>query len=107
MLGTLIGFITGIYLPIGVLPTGVQWVVKCFPVSHGAALFRQVMMTQPLVTSFNGAPQATVDVFKENFGVVFKFGDSYASPLTSVIILLATAAVFYTLALINISRKQK
>ncbi|MEG0693711.1 MAG: ABC transporter permease, partial [Oscillospiraceae bacterium] len=42
IIGTLIGFLTGIYLPIGNLPETVQWVVKCFPVSHAAALFRQV-----------------------------------------------------------------
>ena len=107
VLGTLIGFITGIYLPIGVLPTGVQWVVKCFPVSHGAALFRQVMMDGPMATSFTGAPAAAVVEFKQTFGVIFKFGDKTATPLTSIIILLATAVVFYTLAIINISRKQK
>jgi multidrug/hemolysin transport system permease protein len=39
IIGTLIGFLTGIYLPIGQLPDVVQWVVKVFPVSHSAVLF--------------------------------------------------------------------
>lgn len=107
ILGTLIGFITGIYLPIGTLPEGVQWVVKCFPVSHGAALFRQVMMESPMVNTFAGAPAQTVSAFKEQMGVTFSFGSTICTPLTSIIILLASTAVFYVLALINLSRKQK
>ena len=42
VLGTLIGFLMGIYVPIGVLPGAVQTVIKIFPISHAAALFRQV-----------------------------------------------------------------
>lgn len=34
VIGTMIGFLTGIYLPIGQLPGGVQWAIKLFPVSH-------------------------------------------------------------------------
>ncbi|MEA4893842.1 MAG: ABC transporter permease [Oscillospiraceae bacterium] len=107
ILGTVIGFLTGIYLPIGQLPDGVQWVVRCFPVSHGAVLFRQVMMAPALAGSFNGAPAEAVDEFKTMMGVTLSFGDKPVSAAVSVIILLATAAVFYTLAMINLSRKQK
>ncbi len=56
IIGTLIGFLTGIYLPVGQLPTAVQWVVKVFPASHSAALFRQVMMADPLAKTFVGVP---------------------------------------------------
>lgn len=107
IIGTLIGFLTGIYLPIGQLPESVQLVVKCFPVSHGAVLFRQVMMETPIAESFNGAPAQAVEDFKTMLGVTLKFGGTAVTPLTSLIILVATAAIFYTLALINISRKQK
>ena len=107
ILGTLIGFLTGIYIPIGSLPEGVQWVVKCFPVSHGAVLFRQVMMEAPMAESFSGAPVSAINEFKETMGVIFKFGDTTISPLTSIIILLATAVVFYGLSIISLSRKEK
>lgn len=107
IIGTLIGFLTGVYLPIGQLPASVQLVIKCFPVSHGAALFRQVMMASPMEKSFNGAPAQALNDFKNMLGVTFKFGDSTVTPLTSIIILLVTAAVFYALALVNLSRKQK
>jgi len=107
IIGTMIGFLTGIYLPIGQLPESVQWIIKCFPVSHGAVLFRQVMMQAPMEASFNGAPTQVVNDFENMMGITLKFGDTAVTPLTSIIILLATAVIFYTLALISISRKQK
>jgi len=107
IIGTLIGFITGIYLPIGNLPETVQWVVKCFPASHSGALFRQVMMEAPIAQTFNGAPETVVTEFEEVMGVVYRFGDTQVSPLISVIILLATSVVFFGLSIISVSRKNK
>lgn len=107
ILGTLIGFLTGIYIPIGSLPEGVQNVVKVFPVSHAGSLFRQVMMERPLEQTFAGAPADAVAGFKVTMGVVYKFGDQLTTPLFSVIVLAVTAAVFYALATLSISRKSR
>jgi len=107
IIGTLIGFLTGIYLPIGQLPEAIQWIIKVFPVSHSAALFRQVMMADPIGKTFAGAPAETVKSFEQMMGVVFKFGETEVSALTSVIILAVTAAVFYGLSILRLSRKSK
>lgn len=107
IIGTLIGFVTGVYLPIGQLPESVQWVIKLFPTSHAAALFRQVMMADPMASSFEGAPVEAIAEFKQTMGVTFQFGDTTVSPMTSIIILVATAIVFYLLSILNISRKRK
>jgi multidrug/hemolysin transport system permease protein len=107
ILGTLIGFLTGIYIPIGSLPEGVQAVVKCFPVSHSGALFRQVMMAAPMDQVFAGAPASQVDNFKVSMGVVYQFGDQLTQPLFSIIVLIVTTAVFFTLATLNMSRKRR
>ena len=56
VIGTMIGFLTGVYLPIGTLPSAMQWVIKLFPVSHSAALLRQVFLEAPIQQSFPGAP---------------------------------------------------
>lgn len=107
ILGTLIGFLTGIYLPIGQLPEAVQLVVKLFPVSHGAALLRQVMMEAPLAASFSGLPAEASASFEKAMGVQLFFGDTAVSPLWSIAVLLATALVFYGLSILNLSRKAK
>lgn len=106
ILGTLIGFLTGIYLPIGQLPEAVQWMVKLFPVSHSAVLFRQVMMADPLSATFAGAPAESVREFEEMMGVTYRFGDTAVPPILSIAVLIATAAVFYGLSIWNLSRKK-
>jgi multidrug/hemolysin transport system permease protein len=108
IIGTLIGFLTGIYLPIGNLPSSVQWAVKLFPVSHSAALFRQVMMETPMSVTFKGVPTEMVTSFEQFAGVRCWFGgDTAITPLTSILVLILTAVVFYSLALMNISRKMR
>jgi multidrug/hemolysin transport system permease protein len=107
IIGTLIGFLTGIYLPIGQLPEAVQWVIRVFPVSHSAAIMRQVMMEAPLSVTFAGAPAEAASQFRQFMGVDLKFGDAAVSPLISIGILLLTAAVFFVLSVFSLSRKKK
>ncbi|WP_304508079.1 ABC transporter permease [Anaerotignum sp.] len=105
VIGTLIGFLTGIYLPIGNLPESVQTVIKVFPVSHGAALFRQVLMEDPLDISFHGIETKYLSEFKEYMGITYSFGDHVVSPFTSILILVGTSVIFYGLSVLNLSRK--
>lgn len=107
ILGTLIGFLTGIYLPIGTLPASVQTVIKAFPVSHGASLFRQVMMEVPMRNSFDGIPDIYLEEFKEYMGVTFRFGGHEVAATASIVILLCTAVVFYSLSLFNMLRRNR
>ena len=107
ILGTLIGFITGIYIPIGSLPSTIQTVIKIFPISHSAVLFRQIMMEVPISESFANAPLQAIAGFKEAMGVVFLFGGKEMSPLTSLLILAATGIIFLALSIVNISIKKK
>lgn len=106
IIGTLIGFITGIYMPIGNFPSAVQAIIKIFPVSHAGTLFRQVIMEAPMATTFAGVPAETVEGFREEMGIVFHVGSYQISALESILILIATAALFYGLAIWKISRKK-
>lgn len=107
IIGTIIGFLTGIYLPIGQLPKSMQWVVKLFPPSHSAVLFRQVMMEEPMAVSFAGAPEAVVTEFKEVMGVIYKMGDYEVSELTSILIIAGVGVIFFFLSLLKLSQKKK
>ena len=107
IIGTLIGFITGIYMPVGSLPESVQLFVKLFPVSHSAVLFRQVMMEKPMETAFANSPSEYLTEFKETMGVVFKFNNNSISPVISIVIVAATALIFYALAVVSISKKKR
>ncbi len=107
VLGTIIGFITGIYIPVGTLGEGMQMVVKAFPVSHAGVLLRQVMMNPSLNESFTGVKVSYLQSFKENMGVVFILNGNEMTVLMHVGILVISGILFYILAILNLSRKTK
>lgn len=107
IIGTLIGFLTGIYLPIGSLPEAVQFVVKVFPPSHAAVLFRQVMMEEAMAKGFLNIPEEYILDIKKQLGVIFNFGDTVVSSATSVIIVATVGVLFFTFAILSISRKKQ
>jgi multidrug/hemolysin transport system permease protein len=107
ILGTLIGFLTGIYLPIGTLPEAVQFVIKIFPPSHSAVLFRQVMMEEAMAEGFLNVPEDIVMGIKKQLGVKFNFGDTIVTKTASVIIVAAVGVLFFTFAVLSISRKKR
>ena len=106
IVGTLVGFIAGIYLPIGQLPEAVQTVVKVFPVSHAAALMRQIVMQAPTEMVFAGAPAEAVSTMNEMMGVTFKLGNLTVTPLMSMLFLAASTVLFLGLAMANMARKK-
>lgn len=106
VIGTLIGFLTGVYIPIGTLPAPVQSFIKIFPVSHSAALLRQIIMDEPIKNSFEGIPKDVLLGFKEQLGVTFKYGDYIANTWIHIGVLVLTAILFYGLAIFNLSRKK-
>ncbi len=107
LLGTLVGFMTGIYMPVGMMPSAVQLIIKVFPVSHAALLLRQTMMAAPMAQVYAGAPAAMQQAFEQEMGVVFHLGGQPMSLATSLAILMGTAVVFYGLSILNFSRKRR
>jgi multidrug/hemolysin transport system permease protein len=107
LIGTLIGFLTGIYIPIGSFPSAVQAVIKSFPISHAASLFRQIMMEAPMSKAFANAPAEVVTNFERTMGVTFFFGGKGISPLVNILVLIVTGVVFLVLAIISMSVKKR
>ena len=105
VIGTLLGFLAGIYIPIGTLPDYIQIVVKLFPVSHSAALFRQVLMDSSLIEAFSNAPIGMKDNFLFDMGVFYEINGEKSSKLFSVFYLIGTTILFFTLSLFVMKRK--
>jgi len=105
--GTLIGFITGIYIPIGQFPPVVQMVMKCFPTTHAAALLRQIMTREPLQAMMGGAPETMVNEIRELLGIVLRFGDWTTPVWAHVAVLAASIVVFFGLSVYLIARPRK
>lgn len=106
IVGTLIGFLIGAYIPIGNLPENVQWLVKYFPCAHSAVLYRQLLMKSSIKENFANQPTAVLKETKEILGVVFVYNGHTASAWMSVVALLITGVVFYLLAVLVLIRKE-
>src|SRR5699024_6944965 len=106
VIGALLGFLAGIYIPIGNFPDYLQVIVKLFPVSHSAALFRQVLMESYLVEAFTNAPAGIKETFELDMGVFYEVNGKSISKLSSITYLTLTTILFFIFSLINMKRKR-
>jgi multidrug/hemolysin transport system permease protein len=93
-------------MPVGILPVGIQWVVKCFPMSHSASMFKQILADPNLDKVFADLPAEELENYRELYGNVFYYGDFETSFWFSALVLAITTVVFYGLA-IAIEYKRK
>lgn len=107
LIGTLIGFLAGIYIPIGNLPSGVGIIIKLFPPAHAASLLRQAMMADYLDLVFEGAPAEAMESFNSQLGVVYKIGELEITSAMSVAFILVISSLFFGLSILNLRKKQK
>jgi multidrug/hemolysin transport system permease protein len=106
IVGTAIGFVTGVYIPIGSMSSSVQFIMKLFPVSYTASLFRTVMMDQAMAKTFASAPAETIETFQQDMGIVFQFSGQTVSVLSSMMILFAVTVLFYSFVVMRLKRKK-
>ena len=108
IIGTLVGFAGGIYLPLSSLSETVQTVLKCIPVLPGAAMLREVCTAQAIRETFDGLPEAVADGFKERMGITLYRGETQIELWQQVTLLLIYAIIAIVAAtLVNRKRKLK
>lgn len=69
VIGTLAGFLGGIYIPIGALAESIGNLMKCTPVLYGTAMFRSVMTEGIMDVTFEGAPDEMVEEYRLAMGI--------------------------------------
>lgn len=97
IIGPLLGFLTGCYVPIGSLPEMAQTVVKYFPLTSGVVLIRRVLTENVFATD---NPEV-VRVIKEELGITMNVQHEILLPF---VILAVSGSVFLVMALWNIKR---
>ncbi|MGO2723287.1 MAG: ABC transporter permease [Lactobacillus sp.] len=90
IVGTATGFLVGTYIPIGVLPTFAQTLIKLTPGAYLASLYRQVMMDQQLAQAFPA--RAARQHFERLMGVRLDWGHLLSTTGTLQIIILMVLA---------------
>ena len=95
VLGVLIGFLTGIYMPLGTMAEGMRTIGSMMPATHMAALMRQTLSTDAFNKIMAGAPSETYDEIWYTMGYQIELFGVDFSPLMSVIYVLIVTAAFF------------
>lgn len=95
IVGTFIGFISGVYLSIGSVGETLQQVMSWFPMTQVNALLKQVLMKDSIAQVFDSAPSSVVNEYKESYGVVLQnaSGDHLSNQFMLIYISLIIVAL--------------
>jgi len=99
IIGTLIGFLAGVYIPVGNLPAGVVSIIQFFPTAHTASMFRQVLAGDKLTSLMYQAPYGLQNEIESFFGVRFQIGEFTTGFIFSALLLVITSVMFYLLGI--------
>lgn len=69
VVGTLVGFLGGIYIPVGTLSDAIGSMMKCTPVLYGASMFRKVMTGKIVDETFCGIPDEVILKYRTAMGI--------------------------------------
>ena len=72
IVGTFIGFISGVYLSIGSVGESLQQVMSWFPLTQVNALLKQILMKDAISKVFDHAPSTVITNYKESYGIILQ-----------------------------------
>lgn len=107
VIGTLVGFLGGIYIPIGSLSSTVSGVMKCTPVIYGTAMFRKVMTDSILEQTFEGLPSQVVTEYEEIMGIRLAIAEHMLTIKEEWMILSGCAIIFLTVGICMLKYQKK
>ncbi|MCM1541787.1 MAG: ABC transporter permease [Blautia sp.] len=108
IVGTLVGFAGGIYLPMSALSERLQTVLKCLPVLQGISMMRRVCLEEITESTFQGMPSQAVEIFQEGMGITLAAGERIMTMKEQLFILLLYGIIAICIAVIlNKGRRLK
>ena len=108
LLNVLLGFLLGLYVPIGMLGKNIASVIKGFPLIQASSLIRQIIMNDSIGIVTFGAPQMAVDELRQMYGVDIMMNDTLLTPTVIIAILITFGIIFYVASVLLIKhRKEK
>jgi multidrug/hemolysin transport system permease protein len=107
IVGTGIGFLGGIYVPLGIMSVSVANVLNALPFAQAAVLLREPFVAVPLERIGEGQPAQVVERLTETYGLQAIIDGHVLSSSTIAVLLAIIGIVALTLATVQISRKLK
>lgn len=105
LIGTLIGFLMGVYIPIGALPAFAQGIIRIFPISHGCALLRELFTHEAIASAI---PVTSIsDEIKSELGISLSTNGHMFTESEHYMVLILTFVLFGALSLWMYHHKKK
>ncbi|MEO5920193.1 MAG: ABC transporter permease, partial [Pseudolysinimonas sp.] len=101
IVGTVLGFLCGAYIPVGSLPESVANVINSLPFAQSSMIVRQQFTATSLEALTGGQAQA-IEGLSESYGITASVGDWDVTLGYVIFVLAAMAVVFTTLAALRI-----
>jgi multidrug/hemolysin transport system permease protein len=101
LIGTLVGFFAGIYVPFGAFSQTFQNIIQLNPAAQIVTLMRQILMKPYLDVVFFGAPEDVRQSYSEGYGIVIQI---FGLELTTIHILLMSSLWIILLMILGVFR---
>lgn len=106
VVGTLVGFLAAIYVPIGSLPEIAGKVLKSTPLFAATALLRDLLTGNLLAQTFLGVDESVVMEYKEYMGITIMQGDLAMTSLQMILFLSSSGLLFFILSVFMMSKRK-
>lgn len=105
LVGTLIGFLAGVYMPIGIFEGNIiATIIKVNPAAHVASGLRQILMDSALLRVFEYAPVEAMQDYRMFYGVDISFGESMISLPVMILYLMVFTIIFFTISVFRVNK---
>ncbi|BCJ96797.1 ABC transporter [Anaerocolumna cellulosilytica] len=98
IVGTLVGFLSAIYLPMGSLSEGIQNILKALPLLHGCSLMRDAFTREAAEIAFKGLPKEVLSGYSEYMGISITWGEENLTMGSKVAFLLISGIIFIAIS---------
>ncbi len=105
VIGTLVGFLGGIYLPVSQLSEGVVKVLKCLPILHGTAMMRELLTKGAMKEAFAGLSERIPEQYAKEMGITLWNGESQITLENQIFILLLYGIIAIIVAAVISKRR--
>lgn len=102
---TLSGFVTGMYVPMGIMPDIVVKILAFVPMTQGSAWMRKEFTMDALNATFAGLPNEAITEYAEITGMNLKIGDTVFTPWMQFLLMFGSGALFMILSSIMMKKK--
>ena len=105
IVGTFIGFMAGVYVPISIMPEYIQDAIKLFPLTYSATMFKNIFVSEQVFNVF-GTNSEAINNYNQAMTNVITIKGHDVTFLEMNLILLLTALIFFGISYIIIKRRK-